>query len=307
MSTKNAKARVAPKKVVSKKSAPALDEEEEVAPVKRAPARKKAQGTPATRMAKAPAVKRAAAKPKASAAEGGEKKRAASRGAAARGTPSPPASTIDELTDDSEEETKPKRTPVKRASTGRAPSAAASKKSKPAPPTKGKAVREFRLLVETIKPAVDPQVIKSGKYTGTSPAQAAGRAFTQLMKKLKVDEGEWTFSIREEGKGTVSSYRGLRTHFEEPQSVTRGGREITVAHKNKVTWLKGGAAAVSSEPATRKRRAPAAKKKPAVKEEEESSEDELTDAEEEESSSDDGAPQVEDEEDSDDDDDISWE
>lgn len=74
----------------------------------------------------------------------------------------------------------------------------------------------------------------TGKYTGSSPLQAARKAFSKLSKSTS---GQIKFGIQECTRGSKCKrffYVGSRQKLKTPRIVQIGGRSITYKYKNKV-------------------------------------------------------------------------
>lgn len=198
-----------------------------------------------------------------------------------------------------------KKAPAKKAATKKAPAkktgATTEKKApaKRATSTKTVGVRQFRILIDSVRPPIDPSTFSKngGSYEGKDPRRAAGRAFTQLARKgAGGGECEYIFTILETTKGRENNgehtYIGTRTKLEVPRPIKRSGAEYSSKYDNKIKAYKpeaGEDAPAKKAPAKKApaKKAPAkkapAKKAPAKKvEEPDEEEEELEDEPEEE-------------------------
>ena len=103
--------------------------------------------------------------------------------------------------------------------------------------------RWFKVLVDKTIPEIDENVFSTngGRYCGSNPRQAAGKAFTSLCKAAGEGGHEYIFSVQETtrgGKSRVFTYSGIRTELETPQVVSRGGTEYNIRFDYKVRAYK---------------------------------------------------------------------
>jgi hypothetical protein len=112
--------------------------------------------------------------------------------------------------------------------------------------------RQFKILVDTIEPKVDPKTAKGGKglsenggkYTGSNPLQAAKKAFTGICRRYgngKEGECKFHFSLQEITEGSKKStftYDGVRKRLVEPQIIKKEGKSYPVYFKPHVTASK---------------------------------------------------------------------
>lgn len=153
----------------------------------------------------------------------------------------------------------------------------------------GKPKRTFKLLLEGIEPKPTSEMKFSkggGSYEGTSPLQAAGRAFAQLSRQLAGGKVcSYKFSIVETTKGKfvegkqpkVFTYIGNRILLDPPRTIKRQGEEYKINYDNSVKCCRAPitdimttvATAVTNAPEettpVKKTRKPVAKKAPVKK------------------------------------------
>ena len=76
-----------------------------------------------------------------------------------------------------------------------------------------------------------------GRFTGSSPKQAASKAFTAITKKKKNKNAETNFTIRECTRGSHCKkyhYIGKRVELETPKIITIGSKEVKYKYANKI-------------------------------------------------------------------------
>ena len=85
---------------------------------------------------------------------------------------------------------------------------------------------------------VEPEL--GGTYTGSTPKQAAAKAFTQLRKQSN-KKGNIKFSIKEttiDSARKIFNYEGERSKLDTPSIVQFGSgknaKEVTYTHKDKI-------------------------------------------------------------------------
>lgn len=100
-----------------------------------------------------------------------------------------------------------------------------------------------------------------GRFSGLKPKQAAGKALTSILRKIKESGGDLTqeinFSMVECTRGRthkVSNYRGRRVKLPQPIKVTlkKTGRTVEYNYQNKVTKVKGQEGGAAAPKAPRK-------------------------------------------------------
>ena len=113
-----------------------------------------------------------------------------------------------------------------------------AKKATPAKQTGGqktKVVRSFKVQL----PGTEEY---SGRFTGSTPYQAANKALSKYFRTVENPESVVTFSIRESTRGSkhgVYTYQGHRVKLDEPVTYTIGeGNTITKHHKNQLKKVK---------------------------------------------------------------------
>lgn len=129
-----------------------------------------------------------------------------------------------------------KATPAKKA-----PAKTAAKTTKAAIPaqeggaTKTKVTRSFKVQL----PGSEEY---SGRFTGSTPYQAANKALSKYFRVTEKPKPVVTFSIRESTRGSkhnVYTYEGHRVKLETPVTYTIGeGNTITKHHKNQLKKVK---------------------------------------------------------------------
>ena len=129
-----------------------------------------------------------------------------------------------------------KATPAKKA-----PAKTAAKTTKAAIPaqeggaTKTKVTRSFKVQL----PGSEEY---SGRFTGSTPYQAANKALSKYFRVTEKPKSVVTFSIRESTRGSkhnVYTYEGHRVKLETPVTYTIGeGNTITKHHKNQLKKVK---------------------------------------------------------------------
>ncbi|AVR52934.1 hypothetical protein MarSH_229 [Marseillevirus Shanghai 1] len=112
------------------------------------------------------------------------------------------------------------------------------------PPVLKQGHRSFRIVPESIEPAVDVSLLKGNDLIvhSTAPLQAGRKTFTRLLKKYK-DSGvvKYRYEIVEDTEGRKKipfSYEGERVKRDEPHVVVRGGSSYTVNYDNVVKAVK---------------------------------------------------------------------
>jgi hypothetical protein len=135
----------------------------------------------------------------------------------------------------------PAKKPVtkKAASTKKAPAKTAAKAAAtPAQEggvTKTKVTRSFKVQL----PGSEEY---SGRFTGSTPYQAANKALSKYFRVTEKPKPVVTFSIRESTRGSkhnVYTYEGHRVKLETPVTYTIGeGNTITKHHKNQLKKVK---------------------------------------------------------------------
>jgi len=82
----------------------------------------------------------------------------------------------------------------------------------------------------------------SGRFTGSTPYQAANKALSKYFRVTEKPKSVVTFSIRESTRGSkhnVYTYEGHRVKLETPVTYTIGeGNTITKHHKNQLKKVK---------------------------------------------------------------------
>lgn len=112
------------------------------------------------------------------------------------------------------------------------------------PPVLKQGHRSFRIIPESIVPAVDISLLKGNDLIvhSTAPLQAGRKTFTRLLKKYKdSDVVKYKFEIIEDTEGRKKvpfSYEGERVKRDEPHVVVRGGSSYTVNYDNVVKAVK---------------------------------------------------------------------
>jgi hypothetical protein len=74
-----------------------------------------------------------------------------------------------------------------------------------------------------------------GKFMGTSPKQAASKAFSKLAKVSQLNNSKrqlLVFTMRNQMTGKEYKYIGSRVKLANPKRVTIGGKEIVYRYKN---------------------------------------------------------------------------
>ena len=114
-----------------------------------------------------------------------------------------------------------------------APKAAAPKAA--APEVSKKSTRSFKVQLPG-------EEVYTGRYTGSTPYQAANKALSKYFRTCEAPKSVITFSIRESTRGSkhnVYTYEGHRIKLDEPVSYTIGdGNTITKHHKNQLKKVK---------------------------------------------------------------------
>ncbi|BAU80130.1 hypothetical protein A9K97_gp221 [Tokyovirus A1] len=112
------------------------------------------------------------------------------------------------------------------------------------PPVLKQGHRSFRIVPESIEPAVDVSLLKGNDLIvhSTAPLQAGRKTFTRLLKKYKDSEVvKYRYEIVEDTEGRKKipfSYEGERVKRDEPHVVVRGGSSYTVNYDNIVKAVK---------------------------------------------------------------------
>lgn len=100
---------------------------------------------------------------------------------------------------------------------------------------KTKTVRSFKVQL----PGTEEY---TGRYTGSTPYQAANKALSKYFRTVEKPESVVTFSIRESTRGSkhgVYTYEGHRIKLETPVTYTIGdGNTIVKNHKNQLKKVK---------------------------------------------------------------------
>lgn len=137
----------------------------------------------------------------------------------------------------------PVKKPVtkKAAPAKKAPAKTAAKTTKAATPaqegsaTKTKVTRSFKVQL----PGSEEY---SGRFTGSTPYQAANKALSKYFRVTEKPKPVVTFSIRESTRGSkhnIYTYEGHRVKLETPVTYTIGeGNTITKHHKNQLKKVK---------------------------------------------------------------------
>ncbi len=117
----------------------------------------------------------------------------------------------------------------------------------PTPGPSGKTKRTFITLPDTITSesgkAIDIAQYKKGTYTGSTPMQAASKAFTKICRTLfSSEECECIFSVQEttkDSKGRIFTYKGIRSKLKEPKVMQRGNsKPYEILYENKIKAYK---------------------------------------------------------------------
>jgi hypothetical protein len=99
----------------------------------------------------------------------------------------------------------------------------------------GKKVRSFKAQLPGFEEF-------AGRYTGSTPYQAANKALSKYFRTTDKPKSVISFSIRESTRGSkhnVYSYQGHRTKLETPITyTTKDGNTIVKNHKNQLKKVK---------------------------------------------------------------------
>jgi hypothetical protein len=126
-----------------------------------------------------------------------------------------------------------KKAPAK--TTAKAAAKAAATPAQEGGVTKTKVTRSFKVQL----PGSEEY---SGRFTGSTPYQAANKALSKYFRVTEKPKSVVTFSIRESTRGSkhnVYTYEGHRVKLETPVTYTIGeGNTITKHHKNQLKKVK---------------------------------------------------------------------
>ena len=113
-----------------------------------------------------------------------------------------------------------------------------AKKTAPAKQEGGKKTK----VVRSFKVQLPGTEEYSGRFTGSTPYQAANKALSKYFRTVENPKSVVTFSIRESTRGSkhgVYTYEGHRIKLETPVTYTIGeGNTITKHHKNQLKKVK---------------------------------------------------------------------
>ena len=158
---------------------------------------------------------------------------------------------LDEEEIEDEKESKDVKPPSKR---GRKPSNKTPAEKKQAPVPKPREVKQFHIILESIKPEIDINKLSKtggkfgGRFVGKIPNQAARKAFGKIAKVHCLEHSdddacEYQFSIQEyknsgDGKQKIYTYKGTRTKLPEPKIIKSGQTEYKVKYKTDLKSLR---------------------------------------------------------------------
>jgi hypothetical protein len=94
------------------------------------------------------------------------------------------------------------------------------------------AARTFKIVK-----IADKEVVDEGRYHGSSPLQAAKKAFNQHCRNNKAKTCKKTFTVQEITRGGGSKeyhYRGERKKLSSPKEITRGDTTYKVEYETTV-------------------------------------------------------------------------
>lgn len=135
-----------------------------------------------------------------------------------------------------------KTVPQKGGSKKVAAKAAPAKATKAAPAKATPAVETAKKSTRSFKVQLPGEEVYTGRYTGSTPYQAANKALSKYFRTCEAPKSVITFSIRESTRGSkhnVYTYEGHRIKLDEPVSYTIGdGNTITKHHKNQLKKVK---------------------------------------------------------------------
>jgi hypothetical protein len=119
--------------------------------------------------------------------------------------------------------------------------------------------RHFKILPDTIKPAVNVENLSAngGRFSG-GPMTAAKKAFRMIAKASGVDEFQCIFSIQEctrNSANKVFTYQGVNNKLPVPETIEKGGKTITIYYDPKVKAYKGDGVVSTTAKATPKSKA----------------------------------------------------
>lgn len=118
----------------------------------------------------------------------------------------------------------------------------ATKSTKAAPAKATPAVETPKKSTRSFKVQLPGEEVYTGRYTGSTPYQAANKALSKYFRTCEAPKSVITFSIRESTRGSkhnVYTYEGHRIKLDEPVSYTIGdGNTITKHHKNQLKKVK---------------------------------------------------------------------
>jgi len=96
--------------------------------------------------------------------------------------------------------------------------------------------RSFTILVDSLSP--EGKLENGGRFLGTSPMQAAKKAFTQITRNLsKGKECKYIFSIQETTHGSKKrqfTYCGTKTRLSKPTEISKNGNSYKIDFKTDV-------------------------------------------------------------------------